>query len=223
MGNFVNRPMRYKHGFELTPTSDYEDKESKSLQEAPTPDLSGNRAPRERTFSERLGQIGYVKINGTIADPDSKTDVLNALNGVPGCPPRVPGFHDPLLSNVMNNTELEEYYTWFLLDVDNEDDPERDNEGNPLDNRISPSTFIKWAAGARKKGRLNTAEIEWDVVERARQEELKGEKPPGNHSPLVWSALKPQYDEESGSAISPAYSVEEHPSPLMSPRGKPAD
>lgn len=161
-----------------------------------------------------------MKINGVITDPDSKTDVLNALNGVPGCPPRVPGFHDPLLSNVMNNTELEEYYTWFLFDVDNEGDPERDNEGNPLNYRISPGIFTKWAAGARKKDRLNTAEIECDAVERARQEELKGEKPPGNPIPLVWSALKPQYDEESGSAISPAYSVEEHPSPLMSPRGK---
>ena len=161
-----------------------------------------------------------MKINGKVTDPDSKTDVLNALNGNPGFSPRVPGFHGPLLSNVMNGTELDEYYTQFLLDVDNEEDPERDNEGNPLDNRISPATFMKWAAGAQKKARLNTAEIEGEVVERARQEELKGKKPPGNHRPLVWSALKPQYDEESGGAISPAYSVDEYPSPLMSPRGK---
>ncbi|KFY08269.1 hypothetical protein V492_06392 [Pseudogymnoascus sp. VKM F-4246] len=200
-------------------TFDHEDKERKVPKDAPTPDLNGAREPRARTFSERLGQIGYVKINGKVTDPDSKADVLNALNGIPSCPPRVPGFHDPLLSNVMSNTELNEYYAQFVLDVDNEDDHERDNEGNPLDNRISPSTFMKWAAGARKKDRLNTAEIEGDVMERARQEELKGEKPPGSPHPLVWSALKPQYDEESGSAISPAYSVEEHPSPLMSPRG----
>mgnify|MGYP001602687415 CR=1 FL=1 len=161
-----------------------------------------------------------MKINGKVTDPDSKADVLNALNGIPGSSPRVPGFQDHLLSNVMSKTELDEYYTRFLLDVDNEQDPGRDNEGNPLDNRISPVTFMKWAAGAQKKGRLNTAEIEGEVVERARQEELKGEKPPGNHRPLVWSALRPQYDEESGGAISPAYSIDEYPSPLTSPRGK---
>ncbi|KFZ12807.1 hypothetical protein V502_06911 [Pseudogymnoascus sp. VKM F-4520 (FW-2644)] len=198
-------------------TFDHEDKERP--QKDPTPDLDGASVPRERTFSERLGQIGYVKINGKVTDPDSKTDVLNALNGNPGFSPRVPGFHGTLLSNVMNGTELDEYYTQFLLDVDNEEDPERDNEGNPLDNRINPATFMKWAAGAQKKARLNTAEIEGEVMERARQEELKGKKPPGNHRPLVWSALKPQYDEESGGAISPAYSVDEYPSPLMSPRG----
>lgn len=164
-----------------------------------------------------------MKINGQVTDPDSKTDVLNALNGIRGYAPRVPGFHGPLLSQVMNDAELGEYYTRFLLDVDNEEDPERDNEGNPLDNRISPVTFMKWASGAQKKVRLNTAEIEGEVVERARQEELKGEKPPGNHRPLVWSALKPQFDLELGGAISPAYSIDEYPSPLMSPRGKLAD
>ncbi|OBT74851.1 hypothetical protein VF21_06771 [Pseudogymnoascus sp. 05NY08] len=200
-------------------TYDHEDKESKGPQEAPTPDLDGAREPRERTFSERLGQIGYVKINGQVTDPDCKTDVLNALNRIHGYSPRVPGFHGPVLSNIMNSTELEEYYTQFLLDVDNEKDPERDNEGSPLDNRISPATFMKWAAGAQKKGRLNTAAIEGEVVERARQEELKGAKPPGNHRPLVWSALKPQLDQEFGGTISPAYSLDEYPSPLMSPRG----
>lgn len=173
-----------------------------------------------RTLSERLGQIGYVKINGKVTDPDSKTDVLNALNGNPSFSPRIPGFHDPLLANVMNNAELHEFYTQFLHDVDNENDPERDHEGNPLNSHITAATFLKWAAGAQKKGRLNTAEIEEDVVERARQQELKGAKPPGNHRPLVWSALKLQYDEESGGTISPAYSVDEHPSPLMSPQGK---
>lgn len=161
-----------------------------------------------------------MKINGQVTDPDSKADVLNALNGIRGYAPRVPGFHDPLLSQVMNDTELGEYYTQFLLDVDNKEDPERDNEGNPLYNRISPVTFMKWASGAQKKVRPNTAEIEGEVVERARQEELKGEKPPGNHRPLVWSALKPQFDLELGGAISPAYSIDEYPSPLMSPRGK---
>lgn len=203
--------------------SDHEDKESTRTQEAPTPDLNGARVPRERTLSEKLGQIGYVKINGKFTDPDSKADVINALNGVPGGSPRVPGLHEPLLSNVMTNMELEAYYARFLLDVDNEEDPERDNEGNPLDTRISPEIFKNWASGARKKDRLDTAEIVKNVVERARQEELKGEKPPGNPKPLKWSSLKMQYDEESGGAISPAYSVEEHPSPLMSPRGKLAD
>ncbi|OBT69823.1 hypothetical protein VE03_00766 [Pseudogymnoascus sp. 23342-1-I1] len=198
-------------------TFHHEDKERP--QKAPTSGLNSARVPRERTLSERLVQIGYVKINGKVTDPDSKTDVINALNGVPGFPPRVPGFNDPLLSNVMNNKELDEYYTQFLHDVDNKEDPERDNEGNPLDNRIAPITFLKWAAGAQKKGRLNIAEIEGEVIERARQQELKGEKPPGNHRPLVWSALKLQFDEESGGAISPAYSVDEFPSPLMSPRG----
>ncbi|KAL5345825.1 DNA replication factor C complex subunit Rfc1 [Pseudogymnoascus australis] len=202
----------------LWETFDHEDKER--LQKDPTPDLDGARVPRVRTLSEKLGQIGYVKINGKVTDPDSKTDVLNALNGNPSFSPRVPGFHGPLLANVMNNAELHEFYTQFLHDVDNENDPERDYEGNPLNNHITAPTFLQWAAGAQKKGRLNTAEIEEEVVERARQQELKGAKPPGNHRPLVWSALKLQYDEESGGTISPAYSVDEHPSPLMSPRGK---
>jgi hypothetical protein len=120
----------------------------------------------------------------------------------------------------MSNAELEEYYIQFILDVDNEDDLDRDNEGSPLDNRISPGTFMEWAAGAQKNDNLNTAKIEKEVVKRARQEELKGEKPPGNPKLLEWSALRPQYDEESGGSFSPAYSVEEHPNPLMSPQGK---
>jgi hypothetical protein len=206
----------------LTFFSDHEDKEINIREYAPTPDLEGGRVPRERTFSERLNQIGYLRINGKVTDPDSKAEVLNALNGIRGCSPPLPGFHDPLLSNVMSSAEQEEYYTRFIIDVDNEEDPDRDNEGNPLDNRISPSTFMEWAAGAQKKDNLNTAKIEMEVIRRARQEELKGEKPPGNPQPLEWSTLRPQYDEDSGSVYSPAYSVEEHPSPLMSPQGKQA-
>jgi hypothetical protein len=176
--------------------------------------------PRETAFSERLNQIGYLMINGKVTDPDSKEEVLNALDGIRGCSPPLPGFRVPLPSYIMSSTELKEYYIQFILDVDNEEDVDRDNEGNPLDNHISPGTFLEWAAGAQKIDNLDTAEIEIEAIRRARHEDSKGKKTPGSRRSLEWSALTPQYDEESGSTYSPVYSVDENPSPLMSPQGK---
>lgn len=201
-------------------TSNHEDKETKTRKYVSNTDLEGIYMPRETNFSERLNQIGYLMINGKVTDPDSKEEVLNALDGIRGCSPPLPGFHIPLPSHVMSSTELKEYYIQFILDVDNEEDVDRDNEGNPLDNRISPGTFLEWAAGAQKIDNLDTAEIEIEAIRRARHEDSKGKKTPGNRRSLEWSALTPQYDEESGSTYSPVYSVDENPSPLMSPQGK---
>lgn len=199
--------------------SDYEDKEDEKMEYAPTPDLAKISESKRRTYSEILNWIGYLSINGKVTDPDSKMEVLRALAGIRGDSPPLPGFHESLLASVMCPSELEEYYIRFVLDVDNENDPDRDNEGNPLDYRISPDTFLKWAEGAKKKENPKTAEVE----ERVREEELKGAKPPGNPKTTRWSVLRPQYDEETGQPLSPTYSVDEHPSPLMSPQGKRAD
>jgi hypothetical protein len=215
----ISPPLPYGNLYDSLPVtllkanniSVYADKDPEEKGYAATPDLRKISDSRRRSSSEILNMMGYMKLNGKITDPDSKDDVFRALNGIRGDTPPIPGLNDRVTKRVhiMTPSELQKFYAHFVQDVS-------DDEGNPLHQRISPGTFRDWAEGAKKKKNPNTNRIE----ERVKAAEMKGEKPPGNSKYKKWSMHSPQFDQETGAILTPAYSIDEFPSPLRSPQSK---
>lgn len=111
------------------------------------PRIGSNHAKADDVWDN----FGYIKINGTWVDPESKAEINNALrvhSGELGEVEERPTLYEQSLSEpkIFSLEEADEFYQDYTDYVSDE----IDGEGDPRHPRISPQTFCRLAAGASR-------------------------------------------------------------------------
>jgi hypothetical protein len=95
--------------------------------------------------------FGYLRINDKWVDPESQEELYNAYYNPSGCQNSKAELSwldesRAQTPKVLTAEEEDEFYKWYVSDVDDS----QDGEGDPRRFRISAATFARWAAGAVK-------------------------------------------------------------------------
>ncbi|KAI1003728.1 hypothetical protein K3495_g4480 [Podosphaera aphanis] len=167
--------------------------------------------------------FGYLRIGELWVDPDSAAEVNEALLILQGEPSKPSSILGPPLSidrgpHIMSDSESNSFYQKYLEYVMEDIDIYGniiDQEGDPRISRISPETFIMWAAGAKFGDCSEKTSNELPATGALNH----GGSIDRTQLPKRLKTSLSQYDHETGSRMSDILSLSSDPSVLWSAPG----
>lgn len=220
---------RTRHGLKHSVSGRVHNHKSTSLQQHSDylPQVATNKAH----FSGELGQanFGYFNINGRWVDPDNNAAVNAAVHGLPD--PSLPSEQPSNVTrraHILSEPDFGAEYGEFMGYVS-------DDEGDPRENRIAPDQFLQAVSGIALSNTSVSAPFSEHLVVEPSVSLLsqmyhnmlealhnqgnvvrpkdKADELPKEHKVVL------QFDLETGEELSPDYSTDSFPRPLMSPQG----